>query len=224
MTNEPMHTSGDLSGTTIYIVSHFALTADALSAMLTLRTNAACTCARTFKDIFGQQADLKPPLLILWDCAGKSLGAFMDEFIGEVRQYVQEHRIALFNVRQGVKIEESCMNEGVRGVFYEDVTTGMFLKGIYAICKGELWFSRESMTKYILEERDEAVASLKVRKILTGREIEILSLLAIGCKNEDIAGKLCISPHTIKTHLYNIYRKINVSNRLQATLWAAKNL
>jgi len=224
MSPEPIRVSDDLTGTTIYIVSNMALVAEALASLITLRTNANCVCVRTFKDIFSRQTELKSPLLVLWDCAGKSMGGFMDEFIGEVRQHTDEHRIALFNVRQGLKIEESCMNEGVRGVFYDDANAGIFIKGICASSNGELWFSGESMTKYILEERDESVASLKVRKILTGREIEILSLLAIGCRNQDIAGKLCISPHTIKTHLYNIYKKINVSNRLQATLWAAKNL
>jgi DNA-binding CsgD family transcriptional regulator len=48
--------------------------------------------------------------------------------------------------------------------------------------------------------------------------------VAIGATNEEIGDKLCISPHTVKTHLYNIFKKINVPNRIQATLWAAKNL
>ncbi|MCK4790270.1 MAG: helix-turn-helix transcriptional regulator [Desulfobacteraceae bacterium] len=56
------------------------------------------------------------------------------------------------------------------------------------------------------------------------KEIEILSMVAFGAKNEQIADKLFISPNTVKTHVYNIFKKINVPNRLQAALWAAKNL
>ena len=59
---------------------------------------------------------------------------------------------------------------------------------------------------------------------LSQREMEVLALVSLGTKNEDIAEKLFISPHTVKTHLYHIFKKINVPNRLQAALWAAKNL
>jgi LuxR family transcriptional regulator of csgAB operon len=59
---------------------------------------------------------------------------------------------------------------------------------------------------------------------LTPREIEIVSMIAAGAANAHIADKLCISSHTVKTHIYNIFKKINVPNRLQAALWAAKNL
>ena len=59
---------------------------------------------------------------------------------------------------------------------------------------------------------------------LTRREAEILARVAIGWTNEEIAGRLNISRHTVKTHLYRVYKKINVDNRFQASLWAAKNL
>ncbi len=60
--------------------------------------------------------------------------------------------------------------------------------------------------------------------ILTPRQVEILALVAVGATNEQIADKLCISPQTVKSHLYNIFKKINVPNRVQAALWAAKHL
>ena len=65
---------------------------------------------------------------------------------------------------------------------------------------------------------------LKNHDILTAREIEILNLIATGAKNTDIASNLCLSVHTIKTHIYHIYKKIDVSNRMQAVNWASNNL
>jgi DNA-binding CsgD family transcriptional regulator len=52
----------------------------------------------------------------------------------------------------------------------------------------------------------------------------VLLFIASGISNTEIADNLNISRNTVKTHLYNIYNKIRVPNRLQAALWAAKNL
>ena len=59
---------------------------------------------------------------------------------------------------------------------------------------------------------------------LTLREKEILSLIALGHDNKGIANELSISPNTVKTHIYNIYKKINANSRFQAILWAVKYL
>lgn len=59
---------------------------------------------------------------------------------------------------------------------------------------------------------------------LTSREKEILTRIASGASNREIADALFISHHTVKTHIYNIYKKIKVPNRFQAALWIAENL
>ena len=55
---------------------------------------------------------------------------------------------------------------------------------------------------------------------VTPREAEILRLVAEGHSNADVAGMLWIAEQTVKFHLSNIYRKLNVSNRTEASRWA----
>jgi len=58
---------------------------------------------------------------------------------------------------------------------------------------------------------------------LSERELEILRLVATGASNKEIAAQLFISPNTVKVHLSNIFSKINVVSRTEATLYAIRN-
>lgn len=57
---------------------------------------------------------------------------------------------------------------------------------------------------------------------LTEQEIRILTLIAEGLTNADIAEVLCVSPNTVKTHVHNIFVKLGVSDRTQAALWGIR--
>jgi pimeloyl-ACP methyl ester carboxylesterase/DNA-binding CsgD family transcriptional regulator len=58
---------------------------------------------------------------------------------------------------------------------------------------------------------------------LTGREVEVLSHIVAGCSNLEIARALTISESTAARHVRNIYEKIDVHNRAEATAWALRN-
>ena len=58
------------------------------------------------------------------------------------------------------------------------------------------------------------------RRGLTRRELEILRLVAEGHSNAELARMLWVTEQTVKFHLSNIYRKLNVSNRTEASRWA----
>ncbi len=81
-------------------------------------------------------------------------------------------------------------------------------------------FQGEADFEYEAEEVDDPSRDAQ----LTPREREILELIARGASNRQIADGLYISTHTVKTHLHNIFQKIDVTGRLQAALWAAKYL
>ena len=58
---------------------------------------------------------------------------------------------------------------------------------------------------------------------LTQREIEVLRWVAEGATNTEISERLCISPHTVKSHVIHIFNKLGVNDRTQAAVWAARN-
>ena len=63
---------------------------------------------------------------------------------------------------------------------------------------------------------DETKAAADIYYLLTGREREILALLAEGLTSRQIASQLVISERTVNTHIGNIYRKLHVNNRVDA--------
>ncbi len=63
----------------------------------------------------------------------------------------------------------------------------------------------------------------KKKDELTGRDIEVLTLLVHGDSNHEIAKKLCITDHTVKAHLTHIYKKLGVTNRTAAAVKAKDN-
>ena len=62
-----------------------------------------------------------------------------------------------------------------------------------------------------------------IRVILTGREVEVLRLMAEGFTNPEISEILSISHHTVKSHVVHIFNKLGVNDRTQAAVWAARN-
>lgn len=76
------------------------------------------------------------------------------------------------------------------------------------------WLGRQNDAPCSLEE--ESLDSLATAASITAREQTVLKLLCEGLSNSEIAGKLCVSPGTVKTHLANIYDKLGVKSRVQA--------
>jgi len=70
-------------------------------------------------------------------------------------------------------------------------------------------------------ERGVAVTGEAVT-VLTPRELEVLKLVAQGLSNPDIAQRLVLSEHTVRRHLANILRKLDLSSRTAAAAWGVR--
>jgi DNA-binding NarL/FixJ family response regulator len=162
--------------------------------------------------------------LILWDCLGKDMDTCLLELEENADKISSQDYLALFNVAHELGIEEKVIARGAQGLFYESDPPERLERGVRAILGGEIWLSRKAVAEFIWRKKKRCIYEKRYEINLTRREIEILKMIASGATNAQIADKLCISTHTVKTHLYNIYEKINVPNRLQAALWVAKHL
>jgi two-component system nitrate/nitrite response regulator NarL len=113
---------------------------------------------------------------------------------------------------------------GARGIVLKKSTTEILFKCISAVMAGQYWVGRDTIADLVHYLRGQLSSSKKeTRKPnfgLTERELEIVSVIASGCTNRDIAEEFSISQQTVKHHISNIFDKTGVSNRLELALFA----
>lgn len=132
--------------------------------------------------------------------------------------------IAFINADEA-KVAEIVDCPGVQGVFFRDTSRENLVRGIQAIFAGEYWLPRDVLSRHFARTRAHRLAVVPDSRVgLTPKETETLELLLGGHSNGAIAHRLGVSPHTVKTHLYNLFRKIGARNRVQAVNWAMRNI
>lgn len=132
-------------------------------------------------------------------------------------------RVALINVKNNESYEKLAQWPQVKGMFYETVEQNVLMSGLQLLLNGGDWLPRHVMQRLINEYRS-APKRPRNNVKLTRREQQILKMLLDGSTNLQIAEVLEVSEYTIKSHLYNVFKKIDVKNRIQAYNWAQLHL
>ena len=121
---------------------------------------------------------------------------------------------------------------GAMGYLLKDVEPGMLVNAIRTVQSGESFvyptlaaklFGELNRREQKKQQEAKAVEKLRGEERLTHREIEVLQMICRGLSNNEIAEKMFLSEKTVKNHLTNIFRKIGVSDRTQAVLYAIRN-
>jgi two-component system nitrate/nitrite response regulator NarP len=107
-----------------------------------------------------------------------------------------------------------AMQLGVRGILPSHTSIDDFLAALRNVHRGALCFERDLL---------ESVLSQK-RVALTPRQGQIVSLVAQGCKNKEIAFSLGITEGTVKVYLHKLFKKLGMNDRLDMALYGRRNL
>ncbi|MDF2530735.1 MAG: DNA-binding response regulator [Clostridia bacterium] len=115
------------------------------------------------------------------------------------------------------------MQIGATGYILKDSDSATLYKAIRDAYNGESYIQPKLAAELVKEFNKPKGVKIKPENELTQREYEVLMLIAEGHNNKEIAEELFISEKTVKNHVSNIFRKINVSDRTQAAIYAFKN-
>jgi len=170
---------------------------------------------------FGQgSASEEKPELILVDLPSDPENRFED--LERLRAMLPDARIVVLTSELCSERLASCFAAGIDGYLLKDISCDALLESLRLVLLGEKVFPTYLATLIV---NNAGQTSLPPRRKLEGhklseREIEILQCLVEGNSNKVIANRLRITEATVKVHLKSILRKIDVSNRTQAAIWA----
>jgi DNA-binding NarL/FixJ family response regulator len=129
-----------------------------------------------------------------------------------------------------VLLMDECEREGVidafragaRGIFRRSAPTHLLPRCISAVHNGQVWANSADVLQ-VIEALQAAMPFKGVNSrgeaLLTRREQELVPLVANGLTNREISIELRVSEHTIKNHLFRIYEKLGISNRVELILY-----
>ncbi|WP_045860694.1 LuxR C-terminal-related transcriptional regulator [Teredinibacter purpureus] len=156
--------------------------------------------------------------VILIDCNGQDLET-LSEFVREIQNTLENVNAALLNAEYESEQESLLDWPCVSGLFYVDSEQEQLIRGLKCLLEGDFWVPRRLLHTF-LDKNRKAPSNIKRPNVkLTKREKQILKLIKEGATNADISESLSVSEHTVKSHLYNVYKKIGVRNRLEASNW-----
>jgi NarL family two-component system response regulator LiaR len=132
------------------------------------------------------------------------------------RQWPDVEVVALTSVLEDISVVEA-IRTGAIGYLLKDTEADELCRAIKAAAAGQIQISPQAMARLVRE-----VPVPDSPEKLTERETTVLRLLAQGLSNKEIGRELEIGEKTVKTHVSNIFSKLNVFSRTQAALYAVR--
>jgi DNA-binding NarL/FixJ family response regulator len=142
-----------------------------------------------------------------------------------IKEVSPETKVVIMTAHDDDQLLVEAVEAGASGFLGKREAVDEVLSAAKAAAEGEVLIDSGTLTRILRQVALDREAQREVTErvaLLTGREREILQLLAEGCRNEDIAEKLSISPMTVQTHIRNLLPKLGVHSKLEAVALAVR--
>ena len=143
-----------------------------------------------------------------------------------IRDITPSVRILMLTVSDEEDDLYEAIKAGANGYLLKEISVEEVAEAIRAVVQGQSLIS-PSMASKLLNEFNSLAKKAEERQqypapALTGRELEVLKLVAKGMSNREIADQLYISENTVKNHVRNILEKLHLHSRMEAVIYAVK--
>jgi two-component system nitrate/nitrite response regulator NarL len=129
-------------------------------------------------------------------------------------------RIILLTASAGDHEIVEAVARGAYGLMLKDTAADTLLECMKSVSVGRRWLPLDLVEAAVKREEGKRAKTSQLDNALTSREREIVALVAEGQSNKEIARQLGLTDGTVKIHLHNIYRKLEVTNRTSLTALA----
>ncbi|SDL05779.1 response regulator [Halarsenatibacter silvermanii] len=139
--------------------------------------------------------------------------------IHKIKEISPKIKVIILTIHDDEEYVYRVTSAGAEGFIQKDLTSGELREALDEVMNGGTVFPRTLEPE---SEEDEQSDTTDYRELLSDREYEVLTLLARGMSNRRIAEELYISEKTVKNHVSNLLRKLDVNDRTQAVITALK--
>ena len=144
------------------------------------------------------------------------------EVLEKIKERNLDTKVIILTVHNEVEYLLKAVEIGIDGYMLKDSNSDELKKAIYSVIDGESYI-QPNLIPILNSKMIERDVEKEKLALLTKRELEVLKLMAVGSYNKEIGEKLNISERTVKNHISSIFKKIDVSDRTQAAIFAIRN-